>query len=125
MSGFAPERFARNWVAAGSRSDVDAVAVHFADDVVFVSPPAATVTGNAEVCVKSELRAYWTKALALRPAPPQFLFDSFIGDEQNRVLLILYLSTEPARKVRKCELMYFRPDGLIRRGEAFAGAVIG
>lgn len=124
-SAFAPERFARDWVAAWNRSDADAVLSHFADDVVFVSPLAATVTGNAEVRGKSELRAYWARALALSPAPPEFLLDSLIWDERNRVLLILYVSTESARKVRKCELMYFRPDGLIRRGEAFAGAVIG
>ena len=125
MSAFAPERFARDWVAAWNRFDVDAVLAHFADDVVFVSPLAATVTGNAEVRGKSELRAYWTKALASRSGPLQFLFDSFIWDEQNRALLILYVSAEPLRKVRKCELMYFRPDGLIWRGEAFAGAVVG
>lgn len=125
MSTFAPERFARDWVAAWNRSDVDAVLVHFADDVVFVSPLAATVTGKAEIHGKSGLRAYWTKALASRSGPLQFLFDLFIWDEQNGALLILYVSVESARKVRKCELMYFRPDGLIWRGEAFAGAIIG
>lgn len=103
MSAFAPERFARDWVAAWNRSDVDAVLSHFADDVVFVSPLAATVTGNAKVRGKSELRAYWTKALALSPGPLQFLFDSCIWDEQNHALLILYVSAESARKVRKCE----------------------
>lgn len=125
MGAFEPERFARDWVAAWNRSDVDAVITHFADDVVFVSPLAATLTGNAEVCGKSQLRAYWAKALASRPAPPQFSFDSFTWDEQNHVLLILYVSAESARHVRECELMYFRSDGLIRRGEAFAGAAIG
>lgn len=99
MSAFAPERFARDWVAAWNRSDVDAVLIHFADDVVFVSPLAATVTGNAEIRGKSELRAYWAKALALRHGPLQFSFDSFVWDEQNQALLILYVSVESARKV--------------------------
>ncbi len=125
MSDFSPERFARDWVAAWNRADAEAVLAHHADDVVFVSPLAATITGNAEVRGKAALRAYWTKALASRPGPPQFSLDSFIWDEQNRALLIIYLSAESARKVRKSELMYFRPDGLIRRGEAFAGAAIG
>lgn len=125
MRDFSPEHFARDWVAAWNRADAEAVLAHHADDVVFVSPLAATVTGNAEVRGKSQLRAYWTKALASRPCPPQFSLDSFIWDEQNRALLIIYLSADSTRQVRKCELMHFGADGLIRRGEAFAGAAVG
>ena len=124
MRDFSPERFARDWVAAWNRADIEAVLAYHADDVVFVSPLATTVTGNAEVRGKPQLRAYWTKALASRPGPPQFSLESFIWDEQNRALSIIYLSADSARQVRKCELIHFRPDGLIRRGEAFAGAVI-
>lgn len=125
MRDFSPERFARDWVAAWNRADAETVLAHYADGVVFVSPLAAAVTGNAEVRGKSQLRAYWTKALALRPGPPQFSLDSFTWDEQRRALLTIYLSADSARQVRKCELMYFGTDGLIRRGEAFSGAVIG
>lgn len=125
MRDFSPERFARDWVAAWNRSDAEAILARHADDVVFVSPLAATVTGNAEVRGKSQLRAYWTKALALRPGPPQFSLDSFTWDEKNRALLIIYLSADSTRQVRKCELMHFGTNGLIRSGEAFSGAVIG
>lgn len=124
MRDFSPERFARDWVAAWNRSDAEAVLAHCADDVVFVSALAAKVAGNPEVRGKSALRAYWTKALASLSAPLQFQLDSFVWDEQNRALLIVYVSAEPARKVRKCELMCFGADGLIHRGEAFAGAVV-
>lgn len=124
MSAFEAERFVRDWVAAWNRADAEAVLSHFADDVVFVSPLAATVTGHAEVRGKPNLRAYWTKAVASLSGPPQFALDSVVWDEQNRALLIVYVSAGPAGKVRKCELMCFGDDGLIHRGEAFAGAVM-
>jgi len=125
MSSFAPEKFAREWVAAWNRSDAEAVLAHFADDAIFVSPTAAAVTGNPEVRGKDALRAYWAKALGSRPAPLQFAFESVVWDERNRALLVIYISNESGRAVRKCELMHFGGDGLIHRGEAFAGAVIG
>ena len=125
MRDFSPERFARDWIAAWNRSDAEAVLAHFADDAVFVSALAAKVTGNPEVRGKSALRAYWTKALASLSAPLQFQLDSFVWDEQNRSLLIVYVSAESGRKVRKCELMCFGADGLIHRGEGFGGAVVG
>lgn len=125
MADFAAERFAREWVAAWNRSDVDTILVHYDDDVVFVSPLAASITGDPEVRGKAALRAYWTAALSSRSAPLQFSFESFVWDEQSRTLLIVYISTELARRLRKCELMQFKSNGLIQRGEAFAGAVIG
>lgn len=125
MADFAPEAFARDWVATWNRSDAEAILTHYADDVVFVSPLAATITGNPEVHGKAALRAYWTTALRSRSSPPQFLLESFVWDDENRTLLVVYISTEQSHTVRKCELMHFRPDGLIDRGEAFAGAVVG
>lgn len=124
MNEFVPEVFAREWVAAWNRSDADAVLAHFAEDAIFVSPIAATVTGNPEVRGKAALRAYWTEALRSRPSPLQFLLESFVWDDKSRALLIVYISTESGRTVRKCELMHFGPDGLIRRGEGFAGAAL-
>jgi len=122
MDKFAPEQFAREWIAAWNRSDAETVLAHFADDAVFVSTTAAAVTGNPEVRGKTALRAYWTKALGLRSAPLQFALDSFLWDAQRRAIAILYISTESDRRIRKSELMYFGPDGLIHRGEGFAGA---
>lgn len=125
MRDFSPERFARDWVAAWNRGDAEAVLAHFADGVVFVSPLSAKVTGNPEVRGKAALRAYWTKALASLSAPLRFSLESFVWDERQRALLILYVSTEQERTIRKCELMCFGADGLIHRGEGFGGAVVG
>lgn len=125
MTDFVPEVFARDWVAAWNRSDVEAILAHHADNVVFVSALAAAVTGNAEVHGKAALRAYWTAALASLSFPLHFALDSYVWDDRNRVFLVVYLSTEPNRIVRKCEWMRFGSDGLIDRGEGFSGATVG
>jgi steroid delta-isomerase len=124
MNAFVPKTFTRDWIAAWNRSDVDAVLNHYAEDAIFVSPLAATVTGNPEVRGKDALRAYWIKALKTVSCKLRFSLESFIWDESNQALLIVYISTEPERRVRKCEMMHFNSKLLIDRGEAFVGAVL-
>lgn len=119
---FEPESFSRDWVAAWNRLDVEAILAHYVDDVVFVSPLAATVTGDPEVHGKDKLRAYWTTAIRRRASPLRFTLESTVWNDDNRVLLIIFLSTEANGNLRKCELMHFGLNGLIYRGEAFAGA---
>lgn len=124
MDAFVPEVFARDWIAAWNRHDVEAVLAYYVDDVVFVSPLAATVTGNPEVHGKASLRAYWNKALRSYSSPPQFLLESFNWDKEKSTLFIIFVLTDQGRAVRRCELMHVKPDGLISRSEAFAGATI-
>src|SRR4051794_30176838 len=45
MTNEEAQRWAEQWIDEWNRHDVEAVLEHFADDVVFVSPVAATVTG--------------------------------------------------------------------------------
>lgn len=61
--------FADEWVRAWNSHDVEAVLVHFHDDVVFSSPVAATVLPDSGGVVrgKAALRHYWTEALKLVP----------------------------------------------------------
>lgn len=125
MKDFQPDKFSREWIAAWNRSDAEAVLAHFAEETVFVSPLAAKVIGHPEIHGKAELRAYWTKALRARPSPPHFQLDSFTWDQTNRALLIIYVSTESGITTRKCELLHFCADALIRRGEAFVGCALG
>ena len=125
MSKCVSETFARAWIEAWNRSDVEGVLAHYAGDATFVSPLAAAVTGSAEVHGRDALRAYWTKALRSRSSPLQFALESVVWDEKNQALLIVYVSTELERQVRRCELMHFRSDGLIERGEAFVGELHG
>lgn len=124
MNMIDPEAFAREWIDAWNRSDAEAVLNHFSDDAVFVSSLAATVTGNPEICGKDNLRAYWTQALKAIPFRLQFVLESWVWDDRTRALLIVFTSIEPGRTVRKCELMRFKPDGLVSRGEGFSGAIL-
>lgn len=125
MTEFVPESFARHWIDAWNRSDAEAVLINYSNDAVFVSPLAATVTGSSEVHGKDALRAYWTKALHSLSSPLHFVLESFVWDDSRRALLVIYVSTESGRNVRKGELMYFNRNALIDRGEAFVGAVLG
>lgn len=62
-------RFARSWVEAWNRHDLDAVLAHFTDEVVFRSPVAAQVVPESGGVLrgKGSLRAYWSAALARIP----------------------------------------------------------
>ncbi|MEZ0050720.1 hypothetical protein ABIA30_001718 [Mycobacterium sp. MAA66] len=69
MTAADAEAFARQWVTAWNAHDVEAVLVHFHDDVVFSSPVAARIVPGSGGVVrgKEALRAYWTAALAALP----------------------------------------------------------
>ncbi len=61
--------FSRRWVAAWNAHDLEAVLVHFHDDIVFSSPLAAQLfpeTGGV-VRGKEALRAYWGEGLKRLP----------------------------------------------------------
>ena len=64
-----PTEFSASWAAAWNAHDLDAVLVHFHDDVVFTSPLAARVVpGSGGVLRgKEALRHYWTEGLRLIP----------------------------------------------------------
>ncbi|OBH04199.1 MULTISPECIES: nuclear transport factor 2 family protein [unclassified Mycobacterium] len=60
-----PVAFSQQWVDAWNAHDVDSVLRHFAENVVFTSPVAATLLTETAgvICGKSALRDYWTRAL--------------------------------------------------------------
>ena len=60
-----PVAFSQQWVNAWNAHDVESILQHFAENVVFTSPVAATLlpeTGGV-IRGKSALRDYWTRAL--------------------------------------------------------------
>lgn len=64
-----PLTFSIDWVTAWNAHDIEAVLLHFDDDVVFTSPTAARVVpaSGGVVRGKDALRAYWTEGLRLVP----------------------------------------------------------
>ncbi len=104
--------WAQQWIDEWNRHDVEAVLSHFADDVEFVSPVAATVTGDPTGVVrgKDALRAYWTTALAGHGDLHFELDDVHVGID---AIAIRYRN----QAGRGCtELAVFDADGQVVRG---------
>src|SRR5262245_66252816 len=60
---------ADHWVRAWNSHDLDRIMAHYADDVVLISPVAATMLGDpsGRVSGKPALRAYFEGALGVYP----------------------------------------------------------
>lgn len=118
---FHAERFGKEWCDAWNARDLERVLAHYTDDVRFVSPTAARVTGNAVVEGKEALRAYWTTALASIGAL-LFSFDRALWDPEARELTVVYDRELDGRRDRACEFFRFTEDGQVSAGEAMYGA---
>jgi steroid delta-isomerase len=115
------DAYASEWIAAWNRLDVEAVLEHFADDAVFTSPVAASITGQATLRGKEALRAYWRAAVE-RAERRQFVLDETIWDADTRQLTIVYERVFGDRTERACEILTFGRSGEVVRGEAMYGA---
>jgi hypothetical protein len=116
------QRFARAWVEAWNRRDVEAVLAHFAEDATFVSPKAEVVVGQGRLTNKPDLRRYWQAALA-QVGSLRFALDVAAWSPAEQQLTILYTSfvdAQPPRRV--AEILRFQGD-LVVSGEALYGAV--
>jgi hypothetical protein len=116
------QRFARAWIEAWSRHDVEAVLAHWADDATFVSPKAEVVVGQGRLTSKTDLRRYWQAALA-RIGKLTFTLDNALWSPAAGTLTIVYTSRvddQPPR--RAAEILRFRGE-LVVAGEALYGAV--
>ena len=104
--------WARQWIDEWNRHDVEAVLAHFADDVEFVSPVSAVVTGDPSGVVhgKDALRDYWTTALQSRADLHFELDDVHLGVD---CIAIRYRN----QAGRVCtEVAAFDADGQVARG---------
>src|SRR6188472_1351361 len=63
------EDFAAEWITAWNAHDLDRVLEHYADDFELSSPFIVKVAGEPSGVLRGRaaVRAYWAKALALRP----------------------------------------------------------
>jgi len=115
------ERFAKEWAEAWSARNLDAVLSHYAEDAEFISPKAATIAGQARLSGKAALERYWRAALERIPKI-HFSVERILWDAESRELCVVYLADLNGQRARACELMQFRPDGRLSRGEALYGA---
>ena len=104
--------WAEQWVADWNRHDVDAVVAHFADDVEFCSPIAATVTGDPSGIVRGRdaLHAYWSTALTRIPDLHFELDDVHVGVD----CLAIHYRNQAGRSVT--EFAVFNGDGKVAHG---------
>lgn len=99
------------------------VLAHFADDVVFTSPTALVVTGDAVVRGKTALRNYWNKAMGGIQSL-QFTVNRVLWDERQRELAIIYVAHINGSAKSVSENLMFGADGRVLSAEVFHGAPV-
>ena len=114
--------FAVRWAADWNRRDVEAVLVHFNDDVVFASPTALAVVGAPVVRGKAALRDYWNAALA-RITALRFRVDRVLWDAESRELAIVYVAEINGQACRVSENLRFDAQDRVVSAEVFHGAM--
>lgn len=107
-----PHRFAEEWVAAWNAHDLERVLSHYAPEIVFRSPVAASVSGEGCLVGQEALRAYWTKALARYPDLTFTVLGIFRGHEG----LAIRYAGPTGREVVEC--FEFGAEGTVIRSHA-------
>lgn len=115
--------FAERWTTDWSRLDVEAVLSHYVDDVIFVSPKAATLVGKSRIEGKQALRAYWMTAVQ-KIQSIQFTLDYVTWDGAQRILTVVYQANLGGTRTRAVEISRFDERDQIVAGEAFYGAAV-
>lgn len=113
------EQFAAAWVDAWNARDLDAVLLHFRDQIIFSTPKAVDVIGPTVVGVTS-LRAYWERALS-QITTLHFTIHRTLWDPKRRELSIIYDREINGRRDRALELLTLDDQGMVTRAEVFYG----
>ena len=110
------EAFARAWIEAWNGRDLKAILSHYAHDIVFTSPAAAKITGDASgrVAGQAALAAYWGEALRRIPDLHFTLRSVLVGVES---VAIRYHSSRTDAEV--VEVVRFGADGLVVEASAY------
>lgn len=112
------DAFAREWVQAWNRRDLESLLSCYADDVEFRSPLAAKLLGDSSGTVhgKANLREYFAKALAAFPGD---LGIELLGVYQGVDSVVVHFQ---ARGRRGAEVMEMNRDGVVGRALAHTQA---
>ena len=105
-------KFSQEWVNAWNAHDVEAVLVHFHDDVVFTSPVALELLPQTHGTVrgKAALRAYWSAALTRVPE----LEFTVEGVYQGIDTIVINYRNQSGRLVN--EMLRFTNENLVIEG---------
>jgi ketosteroid isomerase-like protein len=108
------DAFAREWVQAWNRRDLESLLACYADDVEFTSPLAAKLLGDASGTVhgKANLREYFAKALAAFPGD---LGLELLGVYQGVDSIVVHFQV---RGRNGAEVMEMNREGVVRRALA-------
>lgn len=108
------ERFARDWIRAWNRHDVEAVLSHYAEKVELASPFVAQVLGDPSGVVrgKDNLRMFFDLGLSLFPDLEFELLQVFAGVSS---LVVVYRSVDDTLVA---EVMVLNPQGQVVKAMA-------
>jgi hypothetical protein len=108
------DRFATEWIDAWNAHDLDAIVAHYAEDVSFVSPFVAALTGDesARIEGRAALREYFRLGLE---AYPDLHFDLFTALPGASSIALHYRSVGGRLTIETMEL---DADGLVARAAA-------
>jgi ketosteroid isomerase-like protein len=103
--------FAHRWIAAWNSHDLDAIMSHYAEDIVLISPTAATLLEGSSGTVKGDtaLRNYFSRGLAAYPNLQFELLDVMFG------LSSVVVCYKNQRGTKTAEFMEFGRDGRVAR----------
>ncbi|WJR75405.1 nuclear transport factor 2 family protein [Bradyrhizobium sp. NP1] len=104
----------RTWVAAWNARDLEGVLALYAEDTEMTSDliPKLGFDASGTVRGKTDLRAYWSKALALVPELHFTLIDTFVSPDS----VVVFYENERGKRI--CEYLRLDAAGKIRQGSA-------
>ena len=105
------QKLATAWIAAWNSRDLDQVLALYTEDSEMTSPYIAKLGFDASGTLrgKEKLRAYWSKALTLRPKLHFTLIEAFVSPDSVAVLY----RNDLGKQV--CEYLRLDDAGLIRQ----------
>ena len=101
-------RFAKEWIDAWNRHDLDAILSHYSDDFEMSSPYIAEFAGepSGKLKGKAAVRAYWSAALKKVPELHFELVETLVGADS----ITLYYS---GVRGMVAEVFRFDADGMV------------
>lgn len=107
------EKFAREWVDAWNRHDLESVLSHYSDDFEMSSPYIASIAGerSGKLKGKAAVSAYWSQALTRMPTLRFELRQVLVGTDS----VTLYYQ---GVRGMAAEVFHFGPDGRVIKAAA-------